>query len=307
MRRSPVLLLALPAAVLITVGWLLWQDPAPAPAAAPAAAAPPPSTPRLPLGAGPPTGASAAAALPVPEGCAPSTLPAHEQALGWQRALAVLASGSGADVVLGLLLQPPPAEDAAAQAQWSAQVRDAALRSQDALALRWATAACLGAACRRELLQARLRLEPGNAVHWAAWLEEAPDDADAAWQGLAAAGHWREQPRAWLTRLGAALPAAWTPAQREAVLRGLPAPAWAESPAPSVMLANACGHYGAGHPVGAACAHVVTLMLTRSDAPQAWQQGAALARQRGRADIPPPPAAPAAAAMPACAASQSSR
>ncbi|MFG6441845.1 hypothetical protein [Roseateles sp. LKC17W] len=300
-----MLLLALPAAVLITAGWVLWQNPAPTPA--PVAAAVPASVPRLPVEVLPQPAAHATALSPAPEGCAPSTLPVHELALGWQRALAVLASGSGADVVLGLLLQPPPAEDLVAQAQWSSQVRDAALRSQDALALRWATAACPGAACRRELLQARLRLEPGNAVHWAAWLEEAPDDADAAWQGLAAAGYWHEQPRAWLTRLGAALPAAWTPAQRQAVLRGLPAPAWAESPAPSVMLANACGHYGASHPVGAACAHVVTLMLTRSDAPQAWQQGAALARQLGRADIPPSPAAPAVVAMPACPASQSSR
>lgn len=304
MSRSPVLLLALPAAVLIAAGWLLWPDAAPV---AVPVMAPPASAPPGPVGISLPQAASAVAARPGRTACPPAALPAHEQALAWQRALAVLASGTGADVVLGLLLQPPPAEDAAAQAAWSAQVRDAALRSQDALALRWATAACTGSACRRELLQARLRLEPANAVHWAAWLEEAPDDAEAAWQGLAAAAHWHEQPRAWLTRLAAALPAAWTPAQREAVLRGLPAPAWAESPAPSVMLANACGHYGPGHPVGAACAHVVTLMLARSDAPQAWQQGAALARQLGRADIPPPPAAPEPVAPPACAAPQSSR
>lgn len=206
-----------------------------------------------------------------------------------QRAIATLASGSGGDAVLALLMQRPVADDAA----WAEQVRLAALRSQDPQALRWAADACTTPACRRELLQERLRLEPDNAVHWLAWLDENPAAADEAWQGLAGARYWREQPLALGERIGRALPPALLPAQREALLQPLRDQPWAAPPAPSIALANACGHYGAAHPIGAACAHAATLLLTRSDSPAAWQQGADLAQQLGRSDIPPPPAPPA--------------
>lgn len=228
-------------------------------------------------------------APPTPD-CAPAPpLRPHDQALALQRAVATLASGSGGNAVLALLMQRPAVEDAA----WAEQVRLAALRSQDALALRWAADACATPGCRRELLQERLRLEPDNAVHWLAWLDENPAAADEAWQGLAAARHWHEQPLALGERIGRALPPTLLPAQREALLQPLREQAWAAAPSPSTTLANACGHYGPAHPIGAACAHAATLLLTRSDSPAAWQQGADLAQQLGRSDIPPPPAQPA--------------
>ena len=227
-------------------------------------------------------------ATPPATDCTPvPPLGPHEQALALQRAIATLASGSGGDAVLALLMQRPAVDDAA----WSDQVRLAALHSQDALALRWAADACATPACRRELLQERLRLEPHNAVHWLAWLDENPAAADEAWRGLAAASDWHERPLALAERIGRALPTALLPAQREALLQPLRSRPWAASPPPSMSLANACGHYGAVHPIGAACAHAATLMLTRSDSSAAWQQGADLARQLGRSDIPPPSSA----------------
>jgi len=227
------------------------------------------------------------AATPLAPECAPAPpLRPHDQAMALQRAIATLASGSGGDAVLALLLQRPAVDDAA----WAEQVRQAALRSQDAQALRWAADACTTPACRRELLQERLRLEPDNAVHWLAWLDENPAAADEAWQGLAASRYWREQPLALGERVGRALPPGLLPAQREALLQPLREQPRAASPAPSINLANACGHYGPAHPIGAACAHAATLLLTRSDSPVAWQQGADLAQQLGRQDIPQPPA-----------------
>jgi len=239
----------------------------------------------------------AAASLPTPvkavvqpaRDCPPTPpLRAHDQAMALQRAVAKLASGAGGDAVLALLMQKPASDDAA----WAEQVRQAALRSQDAQALRWAASACASAACRRELLQERLRLEPDNAVHWLAWLDENPAAADEAWQGLATARYWHERPLALDERIGRALPPELLPAQREALLQPLREQPWAEPPAPFATLANACGHYGPTHPVGAACAHAATLLLTRSDSPAAWQQGADLAQQLGRSDIPPPPVQP---------------
>jgi len=176
-------------------------------------------------------------------------------------------------------------------------VQQAALQSQDAQALRWAASACDSAACRRELAQARVRAEPGNALHWVDLIDEDPAAADEAWQGLAAASYWREQPQAAAERVARALP----PAQREA----LPELDWAAAPEPSAGLANACGHYGPAHPIGMACAQAVTLLLETGDSPGAWQQGADLARQMGRGGVPPAPPAPPPAA--GCGAKQSTR
>jgi hypothetical protein len=270
--------------------WLAWpeDEPATVPVVAEVAADPAP----------PPAQAAASVAKPLAaraDDCPPvPALSAHDQAMALQRAVALLASGSGGDAVLALLLQRPAGDDAA----WAEQVRLAALRSQDAQALRWAASACATSACRRELLQERLRLEPDNALHWIAWLDENPAAADEAWQGLAAARHWHERPLALGERVGRALPPGLLPAQREALLQPLRDQPWAAPPAPSTQLANACGHYGPAHPIGAACAHAATLLLTGSDSPTAWQQGADLARQLGRSDIPPPPAPPPAAACP---------
>jgi hypothetical protein len=277
MRRLLLLLAVLGAAA----AWVAWPDEPQAvtPAAAEVSAAPP----AMPMAPAP---VAVVASAPPAQRCAPAPpLSPRDQALALQRAVAALASGSGGDAVLALLMQRPAEQDAA----WAEQVRLAALRSQDAQALRWAAGACASAACRRELLQERLRLEPDNALHWLEWMDENPAAADDTWRGLAAARYWHEQPMALGERINRALPPDLLPAQREALLQPLRDQPWAAPPAPSANLANACGHYGPTHPIGAACAHAATLLLTRGDSPGAWQQGAELARQLGRSDIPPPP------------------
>jgi hypothetical protein len=271
---------------------MAWPDEPPADASVAALVPPPPVAPAASVVVKPAAAMSAASATDRASDCAAGPpLSAHEQALAVQRAMAQLASGSGGDAVLALLMHKPQVPDAA----WAEQVRQAALRSQDAQALRWAAGACATSACRRELLQERLRLEPDNALHWLAWLDEDPT-AQEAWQGLAAARYWREQPQALDQRVARALPPGLLPAQREALLQPWRAQAWAASAPPSSTLANACGHYGATHPVGVACAHAAELMLAHGDSPAGWQQGAELARQLGRREIPPQPSQPAATA-----------
>lgn len=295
LRLLPVLLALLGAAAALA--WALWpEEPPPAveavavPAPRPLAPAPPQQQPA----------AMAAAAPTVPDCPAtPPPLRPHDEALALQRAVAVLASGTGGDPVAALLLQKPAGDDAAALAAWAGQVRMAALRSQDAQALRWAGEACAwtqdAVACRRELLRERLRLEPDNALHWLAWLDEDPAAADEAWRGLAAARYWHEAPQRLAERVGRALPPALLPAQREALLQPLQDRVDSTGSAPlPPTLSGACGHFGPEHAIGAACAHVATLMLSHSDSPQAWQQGAELARQLGRDDVPQPPPAPSA-------------
>ncbi|MFG6488743.1 hypothetical protein ACG04R_18805 [Roseateles sp. BYS78W] len=290
-RLLPLLALA----GVAVAAWMAWPDET-------LPAAPSPGTvASLPLTA--PAAASMAApaaALPTAD-CAPTpTLSPHDRAMTLQRAVAQLASDSAGDAVLALLMQRPAGDDPAALAQWRTLVRQAALRSQDAQALRWAATACDSADCRRALLQERVRVEPDNALHWAELIDEDPAAADEAWQGLAASRYWHEQPQAAAERVARALP----PGQREA----LPDLAWAALPAPSAGLTNACGNYGPAHPVGAACAHVATLLLSHSDSPGAWQQGAELARQMGRSDIPPaPPDLPPPPLPAGCAAKQSTR
>jgi hypothetical protein len=291
-RRLILLTALLGAGVAV---WFAWPD-----EEAPPAVQAPAEVTALPLARPAEAASTVAQAVTLPKtDCVPAPpVNPHDRALALQRAVAQLASGSDGDAVLALLLQRP--DDAAAVEPWRRQVQQAALRSQDAQALRWAASACAGAACRRALLQARVRVEPDNALHWVELIDEDPAAADEAWQGLAAAHYWREQPQAAAERVARALP----PAQREA----LPELDWAVAPEPSPGLANACGHYGPAHPVGAACAHAATLMLEYSDSPGAWQQGADLARQMGRNDVrvpPPEPQQPPSAA--GCVAKQSTR
>jgi len=297
------LLLAL-AAFAVLAAWVAW--PGRPVAGSPAMRSPlpvlPQASPRLVVAQ---PAAVAAASTPAPA-CEPSApLGAHERGMVQQRVLATLSSGPPGDQVLALLLQRPTADDAAALTPWAAQVRQAALQSQDALALRWAGSACADPVCRRELLLARLQLEPDNALHWLAWLDESQAASDEAWQGLAAARYWREQPQAAAERIGRALPPGLPAAQREALLQPWLGQDWAAPVAPAAVLSVMCGHYGPGHPVGAACAHAAALMLEAGDSRAGWQQGAELARQLGRVDLPRPAlAAPAAAT--GCAANQSS-
>ncbi len=283
----PVLSLACGLGLLV---WAWWPDPAPLSVQdeAPRRLAPPAL---LALG-----GTSAEVdAVAAPRGeekacAAVAPLPPHEEALATQRALASLASASGGDAVLALLLQKPAADEHAAQAPWAAQVHEAALRSGDAVALRWAAGACRelpqATACRRELLQQRLRLEPDNGLHWLEWLHEDPGAADEAWAGLAASRHWRERPAAWRERLDRALPPGLPAAQRQVLLARLVQREADWSPAPPSDLAQVCGHWGPGHAKGAACRHASTLMLTQPDSPRARAQGEQLAQLTGQ-DVPP--------------------
>ncbi|HEY0954757.1 MAG TPA: hypothetical protein VGE36_08375 [Roseateles sp.] len=294
-------LLVLPLACgLGLLAWAWWSDPAPpsVPDEAPPSLRPPAL---LALGATPTDVAAVAAPPGQGKDCAPVVpLPPHEEVLATQRALASLTSASGGDAVLALLLHKPAADDQAAQARWAAQVREAALRSGDVVALRWAAGACRelpqATACRRELLQQRLRLEPDNGLHWLEWLHEDPGAADEAWAGLAASRHWRERPAAWRERLDRALPPGLPAAQRQVLLARLVQREVDWSPAPPTDLAQVCGHWGPGHALGAACHHASTLMLTQADSPRARAQGEQLAQLTGQ-DVPP--AIPAAAPEPA--------
>ncbi|MFG6413140.1 hypothetical protein ACG02S_04435 [Roseateles sp. DC23W] len=246
-------------------------------------------------GAAAEAGATAVQPLEADTTCAAAApLPPHEEALAMQRAGAALASASGGDAVIALLLQKPAAQDRAAQPAWALQVRDAALRSGDVTALRWAAGACAelpdATACRRELLQQRLRLEPDNGLHWLEWLHEDPAAADEAWAGLAASQHWLERPAAWRERLDRVLPATLPAAQRQVLLARLSAQQAGTVPPPPDDLGQVCGHWGPGHARGAACRHAITLMLTDADSPRARQQGEQLAQLTGQ-HVPPAPAA----------------
>lgn len=305
-------LIALSVVALLVV-WAPWAGDsphAPDPAASqPAGVLQPPSL--LAVGAaGPaepasaPTAVVAAAKPPCPQ---PEPMAPHQQALALQRAIAALA-GAG-DETLALLLQKPA--DPAGLAPWGAQVRAAALRSQDVPSLRWAAGACEWAerpvACRRELIAARLKLEPDNGLHWLEWLDEDPAGAEDGWRGLAAARRWQERPGTLDERLARALPPGLTAGQRESLLGPLREyqTAWLPQPSSTVLLQQ-CGHWGPGHPTGAACAQALTL-LAQADSAQAQRQGQELAQLMGRTDIvfAPLPTAPATPA--ACEAQQSSR
>ncbi|MDR7333758.1 hypothetical protein [Roseateles asaccharophilus] len=291
--KNRLLLVLLLAFGLGVLAWAWWPGAAPTPAAVEA-----PTKLRAPTllalgGAATETVASAPAHRQA-SGCTPiAPLPPHEAALATQRAIAALTSASGGDAVLALLLQKPAAEDRAAQLPWAQQVRDAALRSGDVAALRWAAGACIqlpqATVCRRELLQQRLRLEPDNGLHWLEWLHEDPASADEAWTGLAASRRWLERPGAWLERLDRALPPNLPAPHRQGLLNSLAAREADWAPPPPADLGQVCGHWGPGHALGAACRHATTLMLTKSDSPRARQQGESLAQLTGQ-EVPPPPA-----------------
>lgn len=127
------------------------------------------------------------------------------------RTVAALRGGSGSARVAALLLQTPDTTDTAATATWAAELLQEAQRSGDPIALRWAESACgwlpEGPACRLSLIKARLRAEPQNALHWAAWAEEQPEAADEAWSGLLQARYWHEVPFALTSVTSRSVPA----------------------------------------------------------------------------------------------------
>lgn len=301
MTMRPLLPAVTLACGLGLLAWAWWPDTPSAPVEAVAARGmQPPSL--LTLGGAAPDVVALAPPHPEDKDCEPAApLPPHEEALATQRALASLASASGGDTVLALLMQRPAAEDRAAQPMWAAQVRDAALRSGDVAALRWAAGACTElpqpVACRRELLQQRLRVEPDNGLHWLEWLHEDPGAADEAWAGLAASRRWLERPAAWRERLDRALPPGLPAPQRQALLARLVAQEAHWSPPPPADLGQVCGHWGLGHAIGAACRHATTLMLTQADSSRARAQGEQLAQLTGQ-DVPPAAAPP--IVMPGC-------
>lgn len=311
MSKSRLLILIL--AALAVAVWWWWADDS-EPAGSPEPAAPHAALQLTSLLA---TGASVASVPALPDQAAavaarppcpqPEPIPPHQQALALQRAIAALA-GSGDDT-LALLLQKPA--DPASLAPWGAQVRAAALRSRDVPSLRWAAGACEWAerpvACRRELIAARLRLEPDNGLHWLEWLDEDPAGADDGWRGLAAARHWQERPGTLDERLARALPPGLTPGQRESLLGPLREyqSAWLPQPS-STVLQQQCGHWGPDHPTGAACGHALGL-LAQADSAPAQRQGQELAQLMGRTNVAFAPLPTAPATPGACEAQQSSR
>ncbi|HET7863338.1 MAG TPA: hypothetical protein VFL86_02930 [Burkholderiaceae bacterium] len=218
-----------------------------------------------------------AQALPAPD---PSAL-----ALARQKATNRLASGDAAQRTLALLLQAPPAGDAAQRADWAAQVLASALASSDAPTLRAAASVCPhvtdARGCRLQLIRRRIGLDPGNALPWVEWLDEDPTAANDAWAGLAAASHWRDEPQRLAAAMGRALdPDLPAPVRTALVAEAAIHDAGKPTAALSVVQ-NHCGHWGPEHPHGIACAHIVTLILTDADSPRTALEGSALARNMG--------------------------
>lgn len=218
-----------------------------------------------------------APALPVPD---PTAL-----ALARQKATNRLAGGDAAQRTLALLLQAPPADDAAQRADWAAQVLASALASSDAATLRAAASVCPhvidARGCRLQLIRRRIGLDPGNARPWVEWLDEDPTAADAAWAGLAAAIHWHDEPQRLAAAVDRVLDPNLPPTLRaallaEAAVHDADWPAAAQS-----ALQNHCGHWGPQHPRGIACARGVALILSDANSPSTVPEAAALARGTG--------------------------
>ena len=246
----------------------------------------PPGDPAAPLSASAPD-AQPCEAVATPQG--PAAAAAPTLALARQAAAQRLAGGDAAERTLALLLQAPPADDAAQRAAWATQVLASALASSDAPTLRAAAAsACPHAGdargCRLQLIQRRIELDPGNASPWVEWLDEDPAAADEAWAGLAAASHWRDDPQRLAATLGQALDPR-LPATHRQALQAEAAALDADAPAAALSaLQTPCGHWGATHTRGQACAHGVALMLGQADSPRTALEGAALARGMGWAE-----------------------
>ena len=127
-----------------------------------------------------------------------------------ERMLAVLRAGDVRARVTALLLSPPASDDAAQHAAWAQTLLHQAMLSQDVASLAAAEPACShlpdAPACRLGLIRARLRIEPDNARHWAAWADEEPESQDVAWAGLLRAKRWQEGVPTLLLASQAALP-----------------------------------------------------------------------------------------------------
>lgn len=193
-----------------------------------------------------------------------------------ERLQQTLATGDARQRVAAWLLRQP--ETTEAQASWAAGLLAEARASGDALALRWASAACGhtddAAGCRHALAVARLRAEPDNGLHWLAAAPSWPQ----AWQNLARARHWHEHPGALTAAVQAALdtlqppPAAYL---RARIARDTLARDASLAPEGLALLEAPC----AAQP--ASCALVAEQMAASADSAALLQQAAALGQMAG--------------------------
>lgn len=192
-----------------------------------------------------------------------------------------LASGNARQRVAAWLLRQPEAADATAQAAWAAGLLAEARAGGDALALRWATAACGytddDAGCRHALALQRLRAEPDNGLHWLAAAPTWPQ----AWQHLARARHWHEHPGGLTATVQTALDALQPPPPaylRAHIARETLARDAAQAPEGLELLEAQCPSQPAS------CAQVAEQMAASADSAALLQQAAALGRQAGWPD-----------------------
>lgn len=212
------------------------------------------------------------------------------------RMVQALQAGDARQRVAARLLQPPADDDPAAQVPWAKTLLADALASRDPQALRWAGAACPfvedEAACRLQLVRARVNAEPANALHWLDLAQEEPAAAEAAWAGLQRAQYWREQP---LGLAGVAVRALVAAAPdlpgyvqstlaTEAMSRDVAFPA----PALTSVLARCPVARPGGHRAGTessqntgACGQLARLLVERSDSVQGLMLGRELGEHVG--------------------------
>jgi hypothetical protein len=148
------------------------------------------------------------------------------------------------------------------------------------------------AACRLQLVRARVNAEPANALHWLDLAQEEPAAAEAAWAGLQRAQYWREQP---LGLAGVAVRALVAAAPdlpgyvqstlaTEAMSRDVAFPA----PALTSVLARCPVARPGGHRAGTessqntgACGQLARLLVERSDSVQGLMLGRELGEHVG--------------------------
>lgn len=216
---------------------------------------------------------TAVARLPAPLGEQP--LAQAREAL-----LARLHQGDSRQRALALLLSRP-ADEAAARA-WSAELLTLARHSGLPELLQWAEPACTQqgdpAACRRDLIHNRLRLEPDNAAHWAALADEDPSAGDIAWAGLQRASRWQERPQALLLATQAAVPPELPGYLRLALAREMQLRTQQLPSAGEGFVLERCQRSDTGR---AACGQLAELMSQRSDTLRTLTEAASVAQAAG--------------------------
>lgn len=220
----------------------------------------------------------------------PPHLGAQAQADLRQQVLDQLRQGSARARVAALLLdRPAPESSDADRALWSDQITREALQSSDAVALRWAEAACVDSPhsrdCRRGIIQAQIRAEPENAAHWAAWGADDPTAANQAWQGLQHAQYWHEAPWSLTLTVRSALPEDAPGYLQQALLAEVMNTEDALPASAQDLVRGRCGDLrnkptDSSADTPTACATAAHLLVTQSDSLSALVYGVELARQQ---------------------------